>query len=281
VFWRIALFYVVSLTLIGLLVPYDSDQLLQDGGSKSDASPFVIAIKNAGIDGLDSVMNAVILIAVLSVGNAAVYGSSRTLAALGEQGMGPSFLSYIDRKGRPMWGIGISSTLGLLSFLAASDKQEQAFAWMMAISGLSSIFTWGSICLCHIRFRRGWKVQGHSLDELAFRAQPGWVGGWLGFLFNCLVLVVQFWVGFAPIGFGEKTAAERTKTWFKAYLAAPVVIGFYLYHKIKYRTALFIRAKDMDLSTGRRDLDLQHLIAQERAEQKAWPIWKKIYKIFC
>lgn len=281
VFWRIALFYIVSLTLVGLLVPYDDKRLL-NGSSSSDAkaSPFVIAITNAGISGLDSVMNVVIMIAVLSVGNSSVYGSSRTLAALAEQGQAPRFLAYIDRKGRPIFSIIIASTLGLLCFLAASDKQEDAFKWMIAISGLSSIFTWGSICLAHIRFRRGWKVQGHSLDELAYRSQPGVIGSWIGFGFNCLVLIAQFWVGFAPIDYGEKSASERVENFFSMYLAAPVVLLFYIPYKLWYRTP-FVRAQDMDLVTGRRELDIQHLLAEERAEQAAWPVWKKAYKLFC
>ena len=281
VFWRITLFYIVSLTLIGLLVPYDNDQLLS-GVSSADAkaSPFVIAIKNAGISVLDSIMNVVIMIAVLSVGNSSVYGSSRTLAALAEQGQAPRFLAYIDRKGRPLWAILIASALGLLGFLAASDKQEIAFEWMMAISGLSSIFTWGSVCLSHIRFRRAWKVQGHSLNELAFTSQPGLIGSWIGFGFNCLVLVAQFWVGFAPIGYKDMTTKELVNNFFSVYLAAPVVLVCYIPYKLYYRTP-FLRAKDMDLHTGRRDLDIQYLIEQERAEQAAWPAWKKLYKFFC
>lgn len=280
VFWRIALFYVVSLTLVGLLVPYDESRLIGSSSADAKASPFVISIQNAGIAGLPSVMNVVIMIAVLSVGNSAVYGSSRTLAALAEQGLAPKFLAYIDRKGRPMWAIGIASALGLLGYLAATPKQGEAFMWMMAISGLSSIFTWGSVCLSHIRFRRAWKLQGHSLDELAFRSQPGLIGSWIGFTFNCLVLVAQFWVGFAPVGYGDKSSLELVENWFSVYLAAPVVLLFYIPYKFIYKTP-FIRAKDMDLVTGRRDLDIQHLIAEERAEQAAWPMWKKIYKIFC
>ncbi|KAL5361626.1 amino acid permease-domain-containing protein [Aspergillus floccosus] len=281
VFWRITLFYIVSLTLVGLLVPFDNPQLL-DGTSSADAkaSPFVIAIKNAGINVLDSIMNVVIMIAVLSVGNAAVYGSSRTLAALAEQGQAPRFLAYIDRKGRPLWSICIASALGLLGFLAASDKQAVAFSWMMAISGLSSIFTWGSICFAHIRFRRAWKLQGHSLNELAFQSQPGLIGSWIGFIFNCLVLVAQFWVGFAPIGYSEMTSGELVESWFSVYLAAPVVILCYVPYKIWFKTP-FLRAKDMDLQTGRRELDIQYLIEQERAEEAQWPMWKKVYKIFC
>ncbi|KAF7593375.1 glyceraldehyde-3-phosphate dehydrogenase 1 [Aspergillus hancockii] len=281
VFWRICLFYIVSLTLVGLLVPYDDDRLM-DGTSSADAkaSPFVIAIKNAGISVLDSIMNVVIMIAVLSVGNSSVYGSSRTLAALAEQKQAPQFLAYIDRKGRPIFAILVASALGLLGFLAASDKQATAFSWMMAISGLSSIFTWGSVCFAHIRFRAAWKAQGHTLNELAFRSQPGLIGSWIGFIFNCLVLVAQFWVGFAPIGYAKMTTGELVESWFSVYLAAPVVLLFYFPYKFWLKTS-FLKASEMDLHTGRRDLDVQYLIEQEHAEQAAWPIWKKVYKLFC
>jgi amino acid transporter len=281
VFWRIALFYVVALTIVGLLVPYTDPRLLS-GSSSADAaaSPFVIAIKNAGISGLDSVMNVVIMIAVLSVGNSSVYGSSRTLAALAEQGQAPHFLAYIDRQGRPIVAILLASFLGLLCFISASDKESTAFTWMLAISGLSSVFTWGSICLAHLRFRRGWKEQGHSLDELPFRSQPGIVGSWIGFLFNCLILIAQFWVAFAPVGYADMSTSALVENFFSLYLACPIIIACYIPYKLIYRTRI-LRAKNMDLTTGRRDLDVTHLIEEERAEQAAWPVWKKVWHFFC
>lgn len=281
VFWRISLFYMVALTLVGLLVPYDNPQLL-NGASSVDAkaSPFVIAIQNAGISGLPSVMNAVILIAVLSVGNSSIYGSSRTLAALADQNQAPKILGYIDRKGRPIVSIGIASALGFLAFFAGSKQRTDAFNWMLALSGLSSIFTWGSICLCHIRFRSGWKKQGHTLDELAFRSQPGLIGSWVGFIFNCLVLIAQFWTGAWPIGYGSMTGAEQTENFFEVYLATPVVLVFYIVYKIWFKTP-FVRTHNMDLHTGIRDLNIAELVAEEKAERASWPAWKKVYKSFC
>ncbi len=271
----------VSLTIVGLLVPYDNPALLS-GTASSDAkaSPFVIAIQEAGISGLPSVMNVVILIAVLSVGNSSIYGSSRTLAALAEQNQAPKILAYIDRKGRPIVAIGIASAIGLLAFLAASDKQTEAFNWMLALSGLSSIFTWGSINLAHIRFRKGWKKQGHTLDELAFKSQPGIIGSWCGFIFNLLVLVAQFWTGFAPVGYKEETPSALTKSFFQAYLALPVVLCFYIPYKIYYKTP-FIRSANMDLHSGIRELNLAELLAEERAERASWPAWKRFYKVIC
>ncbi|KAL6243840.1 histidine permease [Rhinocladiella similis] len=281
VFWRITLFYIVSLLIVGTLVPYDDPRLL-NGQSNADtkASPFVISIQNAGLAALPSVMNVVIMISVLSVGNSSIYGSSRTLAALAEQRQAPAFLAYIDRKGRPLYAIIIATALGLLAFLAASTKQQDAFNWMLALSGLSSIFTWGSICLAHIRFRKAWLLQGHTLDELAFRSPVGVVGSWVGLGFNILVLIAQFWTGFSPVGYEHDSTSYLVINFFQAYLAAPVVVLMYIGYKVYMRTSV-IRARDMDLFTGKREMNIKSLLAEERADRLNWPTWKKIYKFFC
>lgn len=283
VFWRICLFYVVSLTIIGLLVPYTDKHLLSaENNADAVASPFVIAITNAGISGLPSVFNAVIMIAVLSVGNSSIYGSSRTLAALAEQHQAPKILAYIDRQGRPLVSIAVASSLGLLAFLAGAnrDLQDEAFKWMLALSALSSVFTWLSICLAHIRFRKGWKRQGHSLKELAFTSQPGVIGSWVGFAFNSLVLIAQFWVALVPIGSEGQNTSQRTQGFFSIYLAFPVTVVFYLPYKLYYRTSV-VRSHNMDLHTGIRELNIEQLIEEEREERKHWPKWKRIYKFFC
>ncbi|ODQ66879.1 general amino acid permease [Nadsonia fulvescens var. elongata DSM 6958] len=278
VFWRITLFYVISLTIVGCLVPYNDPRLIKKSSVDASASPFVIAIVNAGIGGLPSVMNAVILISVLSVGNSSIYAASRTLAALADQGQAPKFLAYIDCSGRPLYGIIITSAFGLLCYLVASDKRNEVFSWMLALSGLSSIFIWGSINLCHIRFRRGMKVQGRSLKELPFTSAVGVYGSWYGFTLNCLVLVANFWVAVWPIG-----ASPDAATFFNSYLAAPIILVFYVCYKAYKRTP-FILAKDMDLITGRRHLDLV-LLTQELEEERAFIKSKnmayRVYKFWC
>jgi amino acid transporter len=280
VFWRITLFYIVSLTLVGLLVPYTDPRLLTGGSADAATSPFVIAINDAGIAILPSVMNVVILISVLSVGNSSIFGSSRTLAALANQGQAPRILGYIDRKGRPLVSIGVSAALGLIAYTADSGSQGDVLDWLVALSGLSSIFTWGSICLAHIRFRKAWKLQGHTIDELAFTSQPGIIGSWIGFIFNILILIAQFWTGAWPEGYKQGTAADQAKSFFLAYLGAPIVLIFYLFYKIKYKTFI-MHPMDMDLRTGIRELNLKELLKAEREEMATWPLWKKGYKLVC
>ncbi|GAB7328875.1 hypothetical protein MBLNU13_g00746t1 [Cladosporium sp. NU13] len=282
VFWRILLFYMVSLTIAGLLVPYDDPRLLGSSSTDANASPFVIAIRDASIAGLPSVMNAVILIAVLSVGNSSIYASSRTLAALAEQGQAPKSFGYIDRAGRPLVSILVSSAFGLLCFVVAAgdNAQSVAFTWMLAISGLSLILAWLSTCLCHIRFRAAWKAQGRRLDELAFKSQTGVVGSYIGLIFNCLVLVAQFWIGAWPVGYEDMTVGEQVLSFFQAYLAAPVVIMFYVVFKIWKRTSIQ-RAATIDITTGTREIDLPRILEEERIERQTWPAWKRWYRFFC
>ena len=193
VFWRITGFYVISLFMVGLILPSNDPDLLGSSGANTKASPFVLAIQMAGVSGLPSVFNAVITISVLSVANSCTFGSTRTMQALAARDMGPKFLMYIDSKGRPIWCIVIQLVFGLLAFVNEATAGSTFFAWLLSLSGLSYFFVWGSICLAHIRFRRGWMVQGHTLDELPFQAQFGVIGSYLGFFLNCIALIATFY----------------------------------------------------------------------------------------
>ncbi|RMZ80691.1 hypothetical protein DV738_g2687, partial [Chaetothyriales sp. CBS 135597] len=280
VFWRITLFYVVSLLLIGTLVAYNDTRLL-NGTSTVDAkaSPFVISIQDASIEVLPGIMNVVILISVLSVANSAIYGSSRTLAALAEQRQAPRILAYIDRKGRPLVAIIFAGSLGLLGYLAASSRQREAFDWMLAFTGLSSVLTWGSICLAHLRFRAAWKIQGHGLDELAFQSPVGTVGSWFGLIFNVLILIAQLWTGIWPVGWQEKSGGEIAANFFQAFLTLPVVIIMYVGYKLYYRPKI-AGTRDLDVFTGKRDMNLRDILREEKEERQNWPLWKRFYQ-FC
>jgi amino acid transporter len=281
VFWRITLFYVVSLCLVGLLVPYD-DTRLTSGTSSADARalPFVLAIVDAGISGLPSVMNVVIMIAVCSVGNSAVYASLRTLAALAACNQAPKIFNYIDKRGRPMFGIIVACLFGALCFLVASKDEATVFDWLSALSGLSSLFTWGSICFSHVRFRYALRAKGRTTDEIAYTAQAGVWGSIYGVVLIILVIIAQFWIALFPIG-----VDPNPTDFFQAYLSAPVILFFYAGHKLWTRNwRLYIRAEDIDVDTGRRELDLD-VLKQELLEEKeiiaAKPFYKRVWHFWC
>ncbi|KAH7139622.1 amino acid permease/ SLC12A domain-containing protein [Dactylonectria estremocensis] len=281
VFWRISIFYITSILLVGLLVPYDEPRLLgAKYGADAIASPFVIAIESGGQTILPSVMNGVILVALISVGNTAVYASSRTLAALAEQSLAPKIFAYIDRRGRPLVAILFACVVGLLAFLADTDIHDELFSWLLALSGLSTLFTWASICLCHIRFRTAWKLSGRNLTQLVFRSQVGVVGSWIALGAYGMVLVLQIWVASSPIMTSDTplTTAERVKNFFMQVLTVPIILAFYVGHKLRCRTKI-VRDGDIDVDTGRKYLQVWNI--EDEEVRRSWPLWKRMYNTMC
>lgn len=281
VFWRICLFYLSIILLIGLVVRHDDPRLV-DGVNESDAnaSPLVIAFQEAGVQVLPSVINAVILVSVLSVANSAVFGSSRTLAALGALRQAPKLLAYVDRRGRPLMAIGVAAVVGLLAYLADLEERHKVLEWLVGIGALSSVFTWGTICLCHIRFRSAWLLQRRGLYELPYRSSVGVAGSYFGLFVNVAIILVQIWVAIAPIGYETLATVELARNAVLKLLSGVLMLIFFVVHKIIHGTR-YVRPGEVDLDTGRRDYNVLLLESLEREQRAMWPRWKKIYKFLC
>ncbi|KIW87454.1 uncharacterized protein Z519_12090 [Cladophialophora bantiana CBS 173.52] len=271
VFWRITLFYILGLTFVGLLVSSTDDRLLNAANPYADGtSPFVLAPLDAGLIGYDSFMNVVILVSVVSIGVSSVYGGSRTLTALAQQGYAPRIFSYIDRSGRPLPSVVLNLAFGALAYVVLASSGGVVFDWLLALSGLAALFTWGSICVAHIRFRAAWTHQGRSLDDIPFKAIGGVWGSWLGLFLVCIALAAQFFVAIAPPFTSDLASAED---FFKAYLALPVVLFFWACGYLWKRHG-FLRLDQIDLDTGRREHDWETINAF-RARVATWPWWRK------
>ncbi|KAF5521009.1 Amino-acid permease inda1 [Colletotrichum aenigma] len=123
VFWRITIFYVLGLTFVGLLVSSTDERLLNSANPYADGvSPFVLAPLDAGLHGYDSFMNVVTLVSVVSIGVSCVYGGSRTLTALAQQGYAPKIFAYIDRSGRPLYSVILNLAFGSLAYGHTLDE---------------------------------------------------------------------------------------------------------------------------------------------------------------
>jgi len=268
--------YVTSLTMVGLMIPYSDDRLL--GASGAAASPFVIVFNRAGVVGLDHLVNITICISVLSIGLSCVYAGSRTLTALAETGYAPRFFTYVDKSGRPLWSVIAILLFGPIAYVNVSASGSDVFDWLLALSGLSTLFTWLSINLCHIRFRRAWKVQGHSVDELPFKAMGGVYGSYFGCVLIILVLIAQFYTALFPIGGMSPDAGEAVQTFFKAYLAFPVVLIFWAGGYL-WKRELPKRAHEIDLDTGRKSWLTAEQMNEYRAERRNAPFHIRLYRM--
>ncbi|KAJ5021168.1 amino acid permease-domain-containing protein, partial [Bipolaris maydis] len=270
VIYRIILFYVVNLALVGLDVPVNNAALNGSAGASSLRSPFVIAIQLAGIKVLPSIFNAVILISVMSVANSCTFGSTRTMQALAANGMGPKFTAYVDKKGRPVVVIIIQLLFGLLAYINLAPSGGDIFTWLLSLSAITVLFVFASIALAHIRFRKAWAFNGHSLDEIPYRASLGVWGSWVCIVINVLALIASFYVALYPVG-GPNLSAEN---FFENYMAAPFLVVLYLMWKVyswfKYPShrPLWIRTKDIDIYSGMRQSQREMISGEGVTEEQ-------------
>lgn len=251
-------------------------------------SPFVLAPLDAGLIGYDSFMNVVILVSVVSIGVSCVFGGSRTLTALAQQGYAPKIFCYIDRSGRPLASVIFNLAFGPLAYIVLASSGPIVFDWLLALSGLSALFTWGSICFvrnspltlipqltieqAHIRFRQAWHRQGRSLDDIPFKHIFGVAGSYIGLGLVFISLAAQFFVAIAPPFTTELGTAED---FFKAYLALPVVLLLWAVGYLWKRQG-FLKLDQIDLDSGMRDHDWERINAY-RAQYAKWPIWRRCF----
>ncbi|KAI1501264.1 amino acid permease [Biscogniauxia marginata] len=265
VFFRIFFFYIVNLFILGLILPSTDERLVNASGANSRYSPFVLAIQDAGIAVLPSIFNAVITVSVISVANSCTFGSTRTMQAMAERGMAPKFLSYVDKAGRPLWCIMIQLAFGLLGYIGVAEGGLTAFDWLLALSGLSYFFVWGSCCLAHIRFRLAWNKQGRSMKEIPYKTPLGIWGSAIGLFLNCVCLIATFYNALYP----DPNATPDAEAFFKSYLAAPIVLLLYLFWKVYTKDwSSWIKLSNIDLVSGSRPMEITDDDIEE--EPKTW-----------
>lgn len=140
--FRILFFYVMGTFVISVLVPYTEPNLLNGSGTAA-ASPFVIAINNAGIKALPSIVNAVLLIAAWSAGNSDLYAASRTLYALALERQLPRIFRRCTKRGLPIWCVTVTALFGAFAYLnTGGEAAEEAFNWLYNLSAITGIITW-------------------------------------------------------------------------------------------------------------------------------------------
>ncbi|WVQ77052.1 hypothetical protein IAR50_006731 [Cryptococcus sp. DSM 104548] len=259
VFFRLLFFYVMGTFVISVLVPYTEPNLLNGSGNAA-ASPFVIAISNAGIKSLPSIVNAVLLIAAWSAGNSDLYASSRTLYALALEGQMPRILRRCTKRGLPIYCVAITGIFGVLAYMnTGGETAETAFNWLYNLSAITGIITWWAILLAYLRFYYGLKKQGLSRDEFPYKAplQP-WLS-WYGFFFFTVIILFN---GFPVFLKGNWDASSFVA----AYITLPIFAVCWIGWKVVKRTKM-VPLDQIDFQTGRRELDEEELADQERFKE--------------
>lgn len=168
VFWRILLFFVLSIMVISLLIPFTSPFL---ENTNVQMSPFTLVFKELGITFAASLMNAVILTAILSAGNSGMYASTRMLWFLGKEGHVPHIFAKVNKRGVPIYALGLTTLIAMLAFLSSFFGNGVVYFWLLNASSLSGFIAWLGIAISHYRFRKAYLLQGRDIKKLPYVAK--------------------------------------------------------------------------------------------------------------
>ncbi|WP_404287282.1 amino acid permease [Glutamicibacter arilaitensis] len=208
---RIAVFYVGSLILLSLLLPYTA--------YKAGESPFVTFFGSIGIQGMDVVMNLVVLTAALSSLNAGLYSTGRIMRSMSLNGSAPRFAGRMNKSGVPYGGILITAAVAVFGVVLNAFVPAKAFEIVLNFAAVGILASWGMIVLCQMALvkasRRG------SLERPSFRMPLAPISGWVTLFFLAAVLVMMAFDN--PVG-----------TWTIASLAIIIpllILGWYASRK--------------------------------------------------
>ncbi|KAF8978214.1 hypothetical protein BGZ46_006712 [Entomortierella lignicola] len=282
---RIVLFYLVSIFLLGSIIPNDDPSLLNDNLSTAKA-PFTVVFSKAGISVAANYMNAVVFSSVFSAINSDFYIATRMLLSLSRNGWAHESIGYINARGVPVVALAIVTACSCLSLITIFVGSGIVFQWFVSILGNIMFQSWILILMLHLRFRYCWaKQERHSVD-LPYVSWGYPYGNYLGILigFCCIIATFATSIIGSPVNPGadateaditnyndlrEKYARNIFGTWF------PWVIAPVLYFSFKFvRKTKLIKAEEADLDTGRfipSESDIEDL-------RSHGPLWKKIVK---
>ncbi|KAL6416064.1 amino acid permease [Ilyonectria robusta] len=239
-FYRVFFFYVLSIFIVGLIVPYNDPSLSLSTGT-AQQSPFVIAFQRSGISVFPSIINAVVCTSAISSGSACVFIASRTLYGLSRDGHAPKLLQRCNRFGSPYYAIGLTCVLMPLVYLNVANNTSVVFGWFVNITTVAGLIGWIVIEVTYIRFHAGLKQQGYSRDELPYKSPLQPYVSWATLV---MVSLVVFFSGFDIFVKGQFTASGFITCYINIFIFAVLYIFFKIFLKSKV-----IPLSEMDFQT--------------------------------
>jgi GABA permease len=174
---RILLFYVLSIGLILCIVPWTD--------FKSGDSTFAMAMERMGVPGAATIMNVIVLTAVLSCLNSGVYVTARVLFAMADHGDAPRWLTAVNKRQVPARAILLGSAFGFIVMLLNWIAPEKLFNFLMNSSGALMMFTYTFVALAHYKFP-------YSRPGLRTAGGASWIAGGAASAMIAVMLAMSF-----------------------------------------------------------------------------------------
>jgi len=160
IIWRVSVFYIGSVLLIVLLLPFDE---IGEADSAAD-SPFTAVLELANIPGAVGIMEAVIVVALLSACNTQIYGSSRFMQNLAVRGDAPVSFARTDARGVPMRAVIVSVVFGFAAVALQYWNPPGLLAFLLNAVGGCLIVLWIVVALSFVRIHPKLVATGEITD---------------------------------------------------------------------------------------------------------------------
>ncbi|KAK1979791.1 amino acid permease [Colletotrichum cereale] len=239
-FFRVFFFYVLSIFIVGMIVPSNDSSLSISTGT-AQQSPFVIAFTRSGVSVLPSIINAVVCTSAISSGSACVFIASRTLYGLSCDGHASKIFQRCNRFGTPHYAVGLTCILMPLVYLNVANNTSVVFGWFVNITTVAGLIGWIVIEVTYLRFYAGLKAQGYSRNDLPYRG-PG--QPYVSWITLAMVSLVVFFSGFDVFTTGNFSASG----FLTCYLNIFIFAALYIFFKLRLKSQI-IAVEEMDFET--------------------------------
>ncbi|KAI8989904.1 amino acid permease-domain-containing protein [Trametes punicea] len=272
-FFRIVIFYILTILTIGLNINYQDPTLLSAADdSNVAASPITVVFQRAGFGAAAHVINAVLLTAVLSATNSCFYASSRMLLSMAREGHAPSIFGWVNGRGVPVPALVLSLAVSFVTFLTTIWGEGVVFTWLLDLTGISSLLVWGTIGIISLRFRAAWRAQGRSLQDLPYRQPFFPILPIATVILSILMFAAQGYSAVVQTPFSPQNIVA-TYIGLVVYIAC--YIGYWIYERLWLKqTTHLVPLLDVDLDTDAvwksgDGLRMREKEAEERAQRDA------------
>ncbi|KAF3808959.1 Proline-specific permease [Colletotrichum gloeosporioides] len=249
-FYRLITFYILGALAVGIIVNSENPSLLS-GGKGAGASPWAIGIRDAGIRGLDSVVNVVIVLSAWSAGNSYLYLASRALYSMALAGNAPRVFTRCTKSGVPYYATAASASLSLLAYLNVASTGATVFNWFVNLINTGAYQSWICCCVVYLRYRKAADAQGVADAPFRSRLQP----------YSSIVSICGFGLLLVVNGFKVFLDGQwDTSSFLTSYIGVAIFFALYFGHKFTVgRGDAWVRdPMDVDLVSG-----LDEVLAQE------------------
>ncbi|KAF8843482.1 general amino acid permease [Paxillus ammoniavirescens] len=227
VIFRLVLFFICSVIVVGMLVPSDDPALFQAGSSVGQ-SPFVIAFSRAGIKTLPSVINAVLITSSFSTANTFIFTSSRILYGMAVQNRAPKIFATCSKGGVPWIAVATAWLFSFLAFMNVASASGTVFNWFVNLAVMSGLLGWLMINTTYLRYFYGLRLQGIVPRGIYRSPLQPYASMW-----------AIFWVIFYILVSGMSVFWDWSASQFIAtYINLPIFVCLFVGYKLWYKTKI-------------------------------------------